>query len=170
MPFDIHMLSVGNADAMLLRYIDPHDLEYVVLIDAGNRGDGEKVKRMIDQHTDQKYVDLAISTHPDDDHIGGFFYLVENVTIKKFWIHDPSGHKIRLGAEDTIRTRDIEKAIRADEKIEKSLKNVLESLTDSNNLLSLIDSIGIDREEPFAGKTHPQIPIKIVGRQKVIMN
>ncbi|GAB3834385.1 MBL fold metallo-hydrolase [Pontibacter rugosus] len=154
MAYEIDMLSVGNADAIVIRYINDNDEEYVVLIDAGHRGDGPKIEKHINRYTRSKKIDLAINTHPDDDHIGGFFYLVGRVPITKFWIHDPSLHKVNL--ENTL--NEINKA-----NLEKSLKFVVESLTDSKNLLSLIDQHGIERIEPFAGVSFEEISLKVVG-------
>lgn len=98
MPFEIEMLAVGVADAIILRYIDPSDQEFVILIDAGNKKDGKKVVDQIKRWNRNKYIDLAICTHPDSDHIGGFFYVVDNIDIKEFWIHDPSQHVADLNS------------------------------------------------------------------------
>lgn len=63
--FEIEMLSVGNADSSIIRWYSSQNHEYVVLIDAGNKSDGKKIIEQIKTHTNQKYIDLAICTHPD---------------------------------------------------------------------------------------------------------
>lgn len=35
MPFEIDMLNVGNADAIILRYFDKNDHKFIVVMDAG---------------------------------------------------------------------------------------------------------------------------------------
>ena len=150
------MLPVGAADAIVVRYFDAANQEIVILIDAGNKKDGKKVVETIKKWTNQKYIDLAICTHPDGDHIGGFFYVVEHLRIDEFWIHDPSNHRSELNK--------IREAIHQSDQLEKSLKYVIESLDDSANLLSIIDSKGIKRDtEPFAGIEYEYAPLKVVG-------
>lgn len=159
MAFEIEMLSVGAADAIIVRYINTHDQEVVILIDAGNKGDGKKIVDHIEKYTDQKYIDLAICTHPDGDHIGGFFYVVENIEIKEFWIHDPANHKVEV--------QKLREELGLDNNIEKALKYVFESLNFSESLITLIDKKGIKRDrEPFAGLKYEYAPLKVVGPTK----
>jgi len=153
MKYEFEMLSVNCADATILRFITDNDLEYVVLIDSGNKKDGKKIMDQINKHTNQKYIDLAICSHPDSDHIGGFFEIVGNMEIREFWIHDPAEHVSMADVNRTI----------SNGKLIKSLRYVTESLDNSENLLQLIDKNKITREEPFAGKTHHTLPIKVVG-------
>lgn len=156
MPFEIEMLSVGAADSMIIRYFNQQGEEIVILIDAGNRKDGPKIVRHINKWTNQKYIDLAICTHPDADHIGGFFHVVEHVKITEFWIHDPSKHKTAV--------RQMQQKINLSETLKKGFKNVLENLDHSFSLLSLIDSKGIRRDrEPFAGLQYELAPLLVVG-------
>jgi beta-lactamase superfamily II metal-dependent hydrolase len=156
MQFEIEMLSVGVADAMILRYFNTHDQEVVILIDAGNKGDGEKIVDQINKYTDQKYIDLAICTHPDGDHIGGFFYVVEHIQINEFWIHDPAKHKVAI--------QKLREDLNLDNKMEKALKYVFESLNFSETLIQLIDRKKIKRDrEPFAGLKFDYAPLWVVG-------
>lgn len=161
MPFEIDMLNVGNADAIILRYIDEKELEYVILIDAGKtKAHGIQVVNHINKYTNKKHIDLAISTHPDKDHIGGFEYVVNNVDIKEFWIHDPKSH---VEIDDKI-IKSFNELEALD--ISKGLKHVCESLSLSKDLISLIDEKDIRRYEPLEGREHLTIPIKILGPTK----
>ncbi len=164
------MLAVGNADAIVIHYFDDNDEEFIVLIDAGKtREHGKKIEEHIKKYTIKKSIDLAINTHPDGDHIGGFFYLLESdIEISEFWIHDPSSHKIRTDLLETIITKDGEIALENEYynnqgNLKKSLSFVLESLSASNSILSIIDKKKIQRTEPFDKKEHPRIPIKVLG-------
>lgn len=78
--FEIDMLDVKAADAFLIHaYVEKggnNEWEYVVLVDAGNEGDGEVIYNHINKYYDQKYIDLIIITHCDSDHYGGMQYLI----------------------------------------------------------------------------------------------
>ncbi|WP_222165885.1 ComEC/Rec2 family competence protein [Edaphocola aurantiacus] len=157
MKFEIDVLNVGNADAIILRYIDDSDKEYVVLIDAGNKGDGEKVMEHIKNYTDKKCIDLAICTHPDSDHIGGFKEIVGNMDIKQFWIHDPKLSYIK----DNIESDQHLKNTLLSESI---IVPLFESIKESTELLSLIDSRKIPRnDQPFADLKFDDACLTVVG-------
>ena len=61
----IHIIDVGNADAILIKNGDRS-----MLIDAGENGDGDDVVAFLRRQGVQT-LDYAIATHPDADHIGG---------------------------------------------------------------------------------------------------
>lgn len=153
MKYEIEMLNVGNADAIILRYFDNSGTEYVVVIDAGNKNDGKKVADQINAYTDQKFIDLAICTHPDNDHIGGFFYLIENIRIDEFWIHDPASH---------VDILEVRKAI-TEASLTKKMNKITESIENNVSLLELIRKKGISHKEPFTGVTHNYIPLTVLG-------
>lgn len=91
MEYDVNILDVGDADAIVINY--RNDNRWVTaVIDAGNVGDGVKVKTYIKHQVAYHYfIDYAICTHPDKDHKGGFFDLFEDkaVTINNFLALDP---------------------------------------------------------------------------------
>lgn len=153
MKYEIEMLNVGNADAIIIRYINKEGYEYVVVIDAGNKHDGKKVVDQINTYTNQKYIDLAICTHPDNDHIGGFFYIVENMKINEFWIHDSANH---------VDVSEVRKAI-SEATLTKKMNKITESIDNNINLLDLITKKGISHKEPFTGVSHSHIPLTVLG-------
>ena len=61
--YEVHYLSVSDADAIIIRYENSGD-QYVVLIDAGNVSDSDKIKNYIWNHWKTYTIDLAICTHP----------------------------------------------------------------------------------------------------------
>ena len=89
--YEIDILNVKNADAILIRFYHL-DNEYIVLIDAGNINDSAKIKTHLKDVYNNLTIDLAICTHPDVDHIGGFFGLLDDdeIKINEFWLTDPS--------------------------------------------------------------------------------
>lgn len=102
--YEIDMLGVGAADAMLIRFFDEKDLQYVVLVDAGNISNGKQICDFVRERYNTYKIDLAICTHCDDDHFGGFIYIVQDmisnpdtsVDIKRFVINDPGNHITEL--------------------------------------------------------------------------
>ena len=161
MAFEIEMIAVGAADAILVRYFGENDKEIVILIDAGYKKDGKKIADHINKWTDSKRIHLAICTHPDNDHIGGFFYLVDHVPIDLFWIHDPKKHVPAIQGLEALKESATE-----DSQLEKSLSHVFENLKHSKSLLSQLDAKGIKRQEPFAGLKYKHAPLTVLGPEK----
>lgn len=93
--YEIRFLDVGDADCMIIRYRrDFASPEAVAVVDAGNVSDAEKVKSFLRDNCKTNCIDLAVCTHPDGDHKGGFFDLLEdeNIVIREFWLKDPAGY------------------------------------------------------------------------------
>lgn len=92
MKYQVHYIDVGDADAIVLYYKENNDTRAkIVLVDAGNVGDSDKIKNYIHNHFGTYKIDIAICTHPDKDHKGGFFGLLEDnqVQIVDFYLKDP---------------------------------------------------------------------------------
>ncbi len=144
--YQIEMLNVGDADAFIVYYLTDDGGEHLVLIDAGRYNDGEKVLNILNSNYKDIPVELAIVTHPDDDHFGGFIYLLEQiqqksknlVPIQQFWINDPRNH---------FKPQDVKEDLTKKE-LEERLEGVFAS--EDKNLLKLIDSLKIYHEEKFA--------------------
>lgn len=160
--FEIDMLDVKAADAFLIHAfrINTHgqELEYVVLVDAGNEGDGEKILSHIQKYYNQQYIDLVIITHCDSDHYGGMQYLINkhkeggNFCIKKVWVHDPYKH---VNVDDV-------KYVRKRETLRQRL-NAAYSFNDGSNLLESLDKAMISRTEVFAGDSYDPINLIVLG-------
>lgn len=153
--YEIDILNVNNADAILIRCFNDN-VQYIVLIDAGNISDYEKIKNHLKNVYNNTYIDLAICTHPDKDHIGGFFGLLEDeeVTINKFWLIDPAKY---------IDETDIQR-YKSKANAEKAVRKLFDKPNDSNqNLISILLSKGIDTYSKIQGNSHSQIPIKVVA-------
>ena len=74
----IEMMDVGNADAILLKAG-----EHSMLIDAGEREDGETVLSRL-QENGVKQLNYVIATHADSDHIGGMQTVLEGMAVKHY--------------------------------------------------------------------------------------
>ena len=156
MPFEIEMLSVKAADAIIIKYFAEANNEVVILIDAGRKEHGRKVVQHIERFT-KGSIDLAICTHPDEDHIGGFFEVVDKVLIEEFWIHDPRKHKIDI--------KGVRELIDESRLYQNGLQTLNETLKDSISLLELIDSKEtiLRTREPFEGTKFDKAPLMIIG-------
>lgn len=100
--YQIEMLDVKSADCFII-YDQFNDLTTrLILVDAGNYSDGDMITDHINKYYNGHAIDLAIVTHPDDDHFGGFVRLLEKtanrdsdaLNIKKFWINNPGNNHI----------------------------------------------------------------------------
>jgi len=157
MAYEIDVLDIGKANSMIIKWFDADGEEIIILIDAGYRKDGPKIRQHLQNYTRNNKIDLAICTHPDGDHIGGFLDIVGKVKIDEFWIHDPTNH--RQEVRNLIDSAD-------SEEIKKSLRYVCESLVQSENLVAKIDRARIPRSEPFSGLGYSLAPLTVVGPSK----
>lgn len=154
MSYEIEMLSLGDADSFIIKYIDDLDREFIVLIDAGKVTQGPLILGHMRKYYNINKIDLAISTHLDRDHIGGFEYIVKNIEISEFWIHDPREHF----GEATI-TKIIKNASKL-----SGLEPLTESIRQSKSLNELLDTYTeIIKKEPVPDMVHGSIPLYILG-------
>lgn len=82
-------LDVGQGDAILLRGAGGG----TVLVDGGR--DPTVLLARLDRHGIDR-LDLVVSTHPDDDHIGGLIELVGRRPVGRLWYADPHEASPRL--------------------------------------------------------------------------
>lgn len=95
--FEVDFLPVGDkgnsGDAICARFTDPETgASRVVVVDAGYQDDGDALVRHIREHYGTSSVDLAILTHPDEDHIGGMGRVVRELDVAELWLHDIGEH------------------------------------------------------------------------------
>jgi beta-lactamase superfamily II metal-dependent hydrolase len=145
--YHIEMLSVGAADAFIIYFTDDSQINHLVLVDAGKYEDGQKIINHINKHYKNPIIELAIVTHPDDDHYGGFIKILEKirdkehdaVRISRFWINDPGNGHI---------DKDEIKWITKQKTVNVRARSVYD--LGDKNLIDLIDSLGsIERTEKF---------------------
>lgn len=90
--YEVNFLNLGDADCIILAYqqnaMTPLRL---ALVDAGNVGDADAIRNEIWENWHRRDVDLAVLTHPDKDHKGGFFDLLRSpyFHIREFWFAVP---------------------------------------------------------------------------------
>lgn len=156
--YQIDILDVKDADAILIRCYNG-STPYVILIDSGNINDSEIVKNELKSSYNSQVIDLAICTHPDKDHFGGFFNLLddEEITIKEFWLIDPANYL----DEDDI------KYYKTKESATKAVRQIFNRPNDSSvNLINKLQSMPINTYCVKAGDSHADIPISVLAPNK----
>ena len=138
MPLEIDMLSVGNADAIIVHTTD-QSTEHVAVIDAGNSSDGEKVVNHIRTYMPHhSKVDLLICTHPHDDHIGGVSTVIDELDVDYVLIHQPESYRKQI---ESMRMHVSYKQL-------QEARKSLDTLTD---VMQKIAQYDITHSQPFAG-------------------
>lgn len=155
MQYDFTIVDVKDADALVINYHD--GMRWcTAVVDAGNVGDGSKVKPYIKHVEDDQYViDYAFCTHPDKDHKGGFFDLLpdKQVKINNFCIRRP----------DSVVAKDRRRLLYPTGQLEASAKATYNHPTDANR--NLIDEANrySNLIEPPLGNDVPGMPLMMVG-------
>ena len=75
---EVCFIDVGQGDSTLLKTRNGK----TILIDGGKKSAGEKVVSFL-KNAGVTTLDLVVSTHPDEDHIGGLIDVLNNFTVKK---------------------------------------------------------------------------------------
>jgi beta-lactamase superfamily II metal-dependent hydrolase len=89
---EIDMLNLGDADSILVtRWTNSEPTR--ILIDGGNRSDGEKVLDFL-RGLGVKYLDHIVCSHPHDDHAAGLIEIINSnkIDFGHAWMHLPSLH------------------------------------------------------------------------------
>lgn len=157
--YEVHYLDVSDADAIIIRYEDGPN-KYVVLVDAGNVSDSDKIKNYIWNNWRTYTIDLAICTHPDSDHKGGFFGLLNdiNVIINEFWLNTP---------DDVISEYEYSRLYPTRDRL-SHCHECYNHPTDSQSpdLVSLAIRKCNNVYSAYKGCRHSQIPLSVIGPTK----
>src|SRR5579863_1864332 len=98
MGYEIDFLPVGkdkSGDAILVRYGNlhgPRTEQKVILIDGGYLETGKAIVAHLAKYYGTTEIDLVISTHPDQDHVGGLETVLNECTVGQLWMHQPWNH------------------------------------------------------------------------------
>jgi len=78
---EIYFFDVGQADSILIK-----EKDYTMLIDAGNKKDGNNLVNYLSNELKIEDLDILVGTHPHEDHIGGLSDVINNFKIKKLYL------------------------------------------------------------------------------------
>jgi beta-lactamase superfamily II metal-dependent hydrolase len=144
---EIDFLSVENeggsksGDAIAMRFwSEGHGRLVVVVIDAGFRDTGERMVRHIRDRYRTDVVDLAISTHPDTDHLNGLQAVIESLQVSELLVHRPRGHGLNVSEYPNLEAID--------------------------DLIATAESCGTRITEPFAGEQRFGGVLTVLGPTK----
>jgi beta-lactamase superfamily II metal-dependent hydrolase len=102
--------GVKTGDAIACRFTRPDTGTLaIVLVDGGRPSDGERVVDFIQARYGTSYIDLVVSTHPDDDHIGGLTAVLEQMSVGVLLIHRPAQYG--YGGADEVKASEVEALI-----------------------------------------------------------
>ena len=137
---DSVLIRIGN-----FNYTEERNQQKVILIDGGYQENASRIKDHLKKHYQTETIDIAIITHPDQDHISGFNKLLDDtsVVVKKTYIHDPWNHTHHM----FTRTKDGRRTA-------KSLGNSFDQTL--SILLNTLEKSDAKNIEPFA-------PLKLYG-------
>jgi beta-lactamase superfamily II metal-dependent hydrolase len=158
--YEIDFLPVGDessgGDAIALRYGNlhgPREEQTVIVIDGGYLDDGEALVAHIRDHYDTGIVDLAVSTHPDRDHINGLRVVLEQMTVKKLLMHLPWSHSAGMARAKMLLSYNA-----------RSLRTELrDSLQGATDLEEVAKAQGVPIEEPFLDWTSNDGAFRVLG-------
>jgi len=159
MDYELDFLPVGKdkpGDAITLRFGNlkgPRSEQTVVVIDGGFADTGKEVVNHLKTYYGTTHVDLVISTHPDQDHIGGLETVLTECTVGKLWMHQPWKH-----------TQDIAKMFVNGRVTDQSVREALrKSLDGARSLERVATEKKIPIEEPFAGLKDDTETLVVLG-------
>lgn len=160
MGFEVDFLPVGegekSGDAIALRFgnlFGTRDEFSVAIIDGGYKETGEKLVAHVKEFYKTNRVDIVISTHPDNDHLGGLEVVLDQMEVGQLWMHLPWKH-----------TNDIACLFKDGRVTDKSVKESLrKSLDTACDIEKLAKKKNIPIYEPFTGLIDPTGALSVVG-------
>jgi beta-lactamase superfamily II metal-dependent hydrolase len=140
---EIDMLSLGNADSILVSFWNGYSVNRV-LIDGGNKGDAPIVRAFL-RGLKIETIDDVLSTHHHDDHSGGLIELLADETLKfgKVRCHVPHWHVDNMDK--------VWAALKAAEPSDEATA-IRKSLQTVADIYDIAKKRRIPLEEPFKGK------------------
>lgn len=143
-----------DADAIIVKW--KKDLETkIVIYDGGYEAHSKEIVSILEKYSfeeNKKYVDSIIISHPDEDHISGLKYIINNITVKKIYMNRPWLYIDEISRKQTdYSKKEIERRLKEEYsclyEIEElaikngiEIKNVFQGDIIENNLLVLSPS------------------------------
>ena len=153
MAFEIDYIPVGEGerggDAIAMRFGNWGQVggtQTVVVIDAGYQESAEALVAHIRNYYGTNTVDMAISTHPDSDHVSGLAHVLEEMQVNNLLMHRPWDHASNI--RDMVKSQNggLLRTLTISNRFEKTLQC-------GSDLESLAQKKKIPIYEPFQGMT-----------------
>lgn len=94
--FELEFLAVGegskSGDAIVASWVETSGTRRIVVVDGGYQANGEQIVDLLRDRFGTNYVDLVVSTHPDDDHANGLVVVLEKCVVGEVLMHLPWEH------------------------------------------------------------------------------
>jgi beta-lactamase superfamily II metal-dependent hydrolase len=138
--FEIDMLSLGDADCLVVTEWNPSFGPCRVLIDGGSGADAERVKAFLLKRGYTHFY-AVVCSHAHEDHAGGLIKVVQDsrFTFTNAWMHDIRYH---------VAADDLKRASSGSSPEAEGVKQVIET---TKELSSALYSRSVVPQEPFAG-------------------
>ncbi len=139
---EIDMLSLGNADSILVTRWQPGVAPVRILVDGGNDGSAETVLAFLARRG-VSHIDHLVCSHLHDDHAAGLVSIAGQrwLTIGSAWVHQPRLHidLARLAAVGSRAT------------VSRTAADINECLETTDRLVATLGARGVAAYEPFSG-------------------
>lgn len=161
--YEIRFLNVEDADCIVIMFQENKEVgQKIALVDAGNVSDSTKIKKFLKQEFNTTVIDLAICSHPDSDHKGGFFDLLEDqsITVREFWWKNPYNY---LSDDDFARMKKSSSKKRACESVYDHPKDSTKNLFRLARAKENPDGTTCKCYSVRCGCQHAAIPLTVIG-------
>ena len=158
MGYEIDFLAVGeeshSGDAIAMRCGNlngSRQEQTIIVIDGGFKDSGEKLVNWIRKYyNDPEYIDIVVSTHPDQDHISGLDVVLDEFQVNLLLMHQPWEHNVKRATSNVD---------------EDKLRATMDS---AKSLFDKAHQKDVKVQEPFVGLGGPIIGgvLEVVGPTK----
>lgn len=158
MAFEIDFLPVGDGerggDAIALRLgnLTNTNEQTVVVLDGGTKESGEQLAEHVKRYYKTTVVDFVVCTHSDADHASGLTEVLENLTVRRLFLHLPWNH-----------VQDLEEQLKKAPSTDTVRQHFRKSLDSARELEKLAKRKGIPIIEPFSDTLKPNSTFAVLG-------
>jgi beta-lactamase superfamily II metal-dependent hydrolase len=99
----VEMINVGKGDAILVELRDNQDQGITLIVDGGCAEQAQNVIGFL-QSFHSRNRKVVISTHPDNDHIGGLEDIIRAVAVSDLILNDPRDYDPQSTIQSRMRT------------------------------------------------------------------
>ncbi len=155
--YEVEFLAVGenskSGDAIVCSWLERTGRRRILVVDGGYQATGEKIVQLVHDRFGTDFIDIVVSTHPDDDHANGLVVVLEECLVGELLMHQPWMHGV-TGASLFPGGRFSDRSLRTE---------AMKSLDAVRILAEQALEAGVPATEPFTGLTRFDGVIEILG-------